>query len=166
MLTVWDSSHSYISHLTSHISANRKIILYGRYLSPGPTGWKSFRRSENDLFDNSELWASFNCQFGGGKGKLISSVISHFVRTNDKSADTHRVELTEWSSLRFSPSGGQRDNIYWGKIFKWQSLIRRSNMSWVSSDICFLHLAPQYYLSLLTSHVGQTGKKLTFHSPV
>ena len=45
------------------------------------------------------LRASFNCQFGGGKGKLISSVISHFVRTNDKSAATHKVELGSISAL-------------------------------------------------------------------
>ena len=39
------------------------------------------------------LRASFNCQFGRGKGKLISSVISHFVRTNDEAADRAPVRL-------------------------------------------------------------------------
>ena len=37
----------------SRISANRKIILY-RYLTSGPTDWKSFKTSENDLCDNSQ----------------------------------------------------------------------------------------------------------------
>ena len=49
----WSGLWDPLIHI-SRISANRKIILYHRYLTSGSTDWKSFKTSENDLCDNSQ----------------------------------------------------------------------------------------------------------------